>query len=62
MNRMLIPVRDYRLCLQAKSSVGSRDDSITKAKPEPTFSFYMGKNTPERKDYIMERLVVQVEE
>jgi hypothetical protein len=26
------------------------------------FSFYMGKNTPERKDYIMENLVVTVEE
>jgi hypothetical protein len=25
-------------------------------------SFYMGKNTPERKDYIMENLVVRVEE
>ena len=25
-------------------------------------SFYMGKNTPERKDYIMENLVVTVEE
>ena len=25
-------------------------------------SFYMGKNTPERKEYIMENLVVPVEE
>jgi hypothetical protein len=25
-------------------------------------SFYMGKKTPERKDYIMENLVVPVEE
>ncbi len=25
-------------------------------------SFYMGKNTPERKDYIMENLVVPVED
>jgi len=25
-------------------------------------TFYMGKNTPERKDYIMENLVVPVEE
>lgn len=33
-------------------------------KPEavPILTFYMGKNTPERKDYIMERLVVPVEE
>jgi DNA gyrase/topoisomerase IV subunit B len=28
----------------------------------PLLNFYMGKNTPERKDYIMERLVVPVEE
>ena len=25
-------------------------------------TFYMGKNTPERKDYIMENLVVPVED
>jgi DNA gyrase/topoisomerase IV subunit B len=25
-------------------------------------SFYMGKNTPERKDYIMQNLVVPVED
>jgi DNA gyrase subunit B/topoisomerase-4 subunit B len=33
-------------------------------KPEatPIFNFYMGKNTPERKDYIMDRLVVPVED
>jgi DNA gyrase subunit B/topoisomerase-4 subunit B len=33
-------------------------------KPEavPILNFYMGKNTPERKDYIMDRLVVPVEE
>ncbi|MGO8698651.1 MAG: toprim domain-containing protein [Limisphaerales bacterium] len=33
-------------------------------KPESAgiFGFYMGKNTPERKDYIMEKLVVPVEE
>ena len=33
-------------------------------KPEAAgiLSFYMGKNTPERKDYIMDNLVVPVEE
>jgi topoisomerase-4 subunit B len=33
-------------------------------KPEhvPLLNFYMGKNTPERKDYIMDKLVVPVEE
>jgi hypothetical protein len=29
---------------------------------QQTLSFYMGKNTPERKDYIMDKLVVPVEE
>ena len=29
---------------------------------ELRFLFYMGKNTPEQKDYIMENLVVTVEE
>ena len=28
----------------------------------PILNFYMGKNTPERKDYIMNSLVVPVEE
>ena len=34
------------------------------AKPDAStiLSFYMGKNTPERKDYIMENLVVPVED
>ena len=33
-----------------------------KVDSQQILSFYMGKNTPERKDYIMERLVVPVEE
>ena len=28
----------------------------------PLFNFYMGKNTPERKDYIMDKLVAPVKE
>jgi hypothetical protein len=28
----------------------------------PIFNFYMGKNTPKRKDYITDKLVVPVEE
>ena len=38
--------------------------SNTPAKPEhvPLLPFYMGKNTPERKDYIMDKLAVPVEE
>ena len=33
-----------------------------RAESGPIFDFYMGKNTPERKDYIMDSLVVPVEE
>jgi hypothetical protein len=33
-----------------------------KLESQQILSFYMGKNTPERKDYIMENLVVTVEE
>ena len=33
-----------------------------RAESAPIFDFYMGKNTPERKDYIMDSLVVPVEE
>jgi len=33
-----------------------------RAESGPIFNFYMGKNTPERKDYIMDKLVVPVEE
>ena len=33
-----------------------------KVDSQQILSFYMGKNTPERKDYIMENLVVPVED
>ena len=33
-----------------------------KVDSQQILSFYMGKNTPERNDYIMENLVVTVEE
>ena len=33
-----------------------------RAESTPIFNFYVGKNTPERKDYIMERLVVLAKE
>ncbi len=33
-----------------------------RAESTPILNFYMGKNTPERKDYIMDMLVVPVEE
>ena len=36
--------------------------SAPKPEATPILDFYMGKNTPERRDYIMERLVVPVEE
>jgi len=40
----------------------SRVEYAPKPDAAPVFNFYMGKNTPERKDYIMEHLVVPVEE
>ena len=40
----------------------SQVEYAPKLQAAPIFSFYMGKNTPERKDYIMENLVVPVEE
>ena len=40
----------------------SKIEFAPRAESGPIFDFYMGKNTPERKDYIMDRLVVPVEE
>src|SRR6202142_2688741 len=40
----------------------SQVEYAPKMQAAPIFNFYMGKNTPERKDYIMERLIVPVEE
>ncbi len=40
----------------------SRVEFAPKPEASPILNFYMGKNTPERKDYIMERLVVPVED
>ena len=40
----------------------SKVEYAPRAESDPIFTFYMGKNTPERKDYIMDKLVVPVEE
>jgi len=40
----------------------SKVEHAGKTEATPILNFYMGKNTPERKDYIMENLVVPVEE
>jgi topoisomerase IV subunit B len=40
----------------------SRVEHAPKVEAQNILGFYMGKNTPERKDYIMENLVVPVEE
>jgi DNA gyrase subunit B/topoisomerase-4 subunit B len=40
----------------------SKVEFAPRAESGPIFDFYMGKNTPERKDYIMASLVVPVEE
>jgi DNA gyrase subunit B/topoisomerase-4 subunit B len=40
----------------------SKVEYAPRAESAPIFDFYMGKNTPERKDYIMDSLVVPVED
>ena len=40
----------------------SKVEYAPRAQSGPIFNLYMGKNTPERKDYIMDKLVVPVEE
>jgi topoisomerase IV subunit B len=45
-----------------KSMRLSRVEYAPRAESAPIFDFYMGKNTPERKDYIMDHLVVPVED
>jgi len=40
----------------------SKVEYASRAESGQIFDFYMGKNTPERKDYIMDSLVVPVEE
>ena len=40
----------------------SKVEYAPRAESGPIFNFYMRKNKPERKDYIMDKLVVPVEE
>ncbi len=40
----------------------SRHEHAPRTEFAPILNFFMGKNTPERKDYIMDKLVVRVEE
>jgi DNA gyrase subunit B/topoisomerase-4 subunit B len=40
----------------------SKVEYAPRAESGPIFNFYMGKSTPDRKDYIMDKLVVPVEE
>lgn len=40
----------------------SKVEYASRGESTPIFDFYMGKNTPERKDYIMDSLVVPVED
>jgi len=40
----------------------SQVEHAPKSSASDILGFYMGKNTPERKDYIMENLVVPVED
>lgn len=40
----------------------SKVEYAPRAESGPIFNFYMGENTPERKNYIMDKQVVPVEE
>ncbi len=40
----------------------SKIEFAPRVESAPIFNFWMGKNMPERKDYIMDSLVVPVEE
>ena len=51
--RKLVDGKDMRL---------SKIEYSARAEAAGILTFYMGKNTPDRKDYIMERLVVPVED
>jgi topoisomerase IV subunit B len=48
--------------LGGKPEILSKVEYAPRAESGPVFNFYMGKNTPARKDYIMDKLVVPVEE
>ena len=39
----------------------SKVEYAPRAESGPIFNFYMGKNTPERREYIMENLIVPEE-
>ena len=55
-NNSVVRVHQFRNASEPRRMRAQKVDS------QQILSFYMGKNTPERKDYIMENLVVPVEE
>jgi len=54
--------REKLKCDPVKQIHLSKVEYASRAESGQIFDFYMGKNTPERKDYIMDSLVVPVEE
>ena len=53
------PVRPTRV---KRKAIFAFVEATLKSEAATILSFYMGKNTPERKDYIMSNLVVPVED
>ena len=56
------PISEVTVGGEASNMRLSQVEYAPKQDASGILSFYMGKNTPERKDYIMENLVVPVEE
>ncbi|HXI70747.1 MAG TPA: hypothetical protein VNN22_10375 [Verrucomicrobiae bacterium] len=57
-----ISPKEFAQCIGKVLAHGHRVEYARRAGSGPIFNFYMGKNTPGRKDSIMDRLVVPVEE
>jgi len=58
----LLPGHSHAAVIPARRGSGLICGAKREGGRQQILSFYKGKNTPERKDYIMENLVVTVEE
>ena len=54
--------RTCKLGIRHPQEHGHHVECPPRAESGPIFNFNMGKNTPERKDHIMDKLVVPVDE
>ena len=53
---------EFKQFIEKKYETENKVEHAPKSDAQHILSFYMGKNTPERKDYIMENLVVPIED